>query len=241
MLLPSPRRSGLTRTGVKMSFHFWKSVFAKYSVLSVTEGTNTSSSSSSSCWSCSFLVYNYNATCHRKDPFHLNEESCEGLAGTSTFLHFISHPQNGMNKKGAFFSETFLEKSDLWASPVKSHQWIALMSSKGEDTRQLHQTWKCAPAAPRSQPGAHLCCTADSNWEIRTLGYAVEITHPSKQAELLLPKDSMNLFTMVRFSMRKPFCDWRICTGLLPPFPFVKWDELCLLWPMALRGSCKRW
>lgn len=51
----------------------------------------------------------------------------------------------------------------------------------------------CTSMSPWSTPLLH-CCIAHSNWEIRTLGYAVEITHPSKQAELLLPKDSMNLF-----------------------------------------------
>lgn len=202
-----------------MSFHFWKSVFAKYSVLSVTEGTNASSSSSSSCWSCSFLVYNYNATCHRKDPFHLKEESCDGLAGTSSFLPLISHPQNGMNKKWAFFSETSLEKYDLSEPALWGHEWIALTTSKQENRRQPHQTWERAPAAPQSHHGAHLCCVAGSNWEIRTLRCAVNITHPSKQAELLLLKDSVNLLMMVHFSMWKPFCNCWICTGHLLPSP----------------------
>lgn len=98
-LPPSPGRRGLTSTGVKMSFHFWKAVFAKSSVLSVTQGTNASSSSSSSCWSCSFLVYNYNAARRRKDPFHLDAEPCHGLAGTSSFLHFTSCPQTGKGEE----------------------------------------------------------------------------------------------------------------------------------------------
>ena len=101
----------------------------------------------------------------------------------------------------------------------------------------------CTWIPPRSTPLLH-CCIADLSWEIGTPGYAVEITRPSKQAKLLLPNvpsDSVNLFMVVHFSTWKPFCDCRICTELLPPFTSAKWDEVCLLWPTALRGSCKRW